>query len=162
MTGNLLSVIFSPEWAFSVYWKDTLNSNRESFPRTWRSLMKGKWHHTYSTMKAVIRCANVLANSLNSTLRNFSQVIIAQCLKFYFHSWRLANANYSKILFKLTLLSSPPPQCKCSFFINVNINMIHCWKLCWWVNSINLLNKTIRKRYGFERSEFIHSKRRYR
>ena len=52
---------------------------------------------------------NVLETSLNSTLRSFSQVIIAQCLKFYFHSWRLANANYSKILFKLTLLSFPPP-----------------------------------------------------
>ena len=71
--------------------------------------MKGKWHHTYSTMKAVIPCANVLENSLYSTLRSFSQVIIAQCLKFYFHSWGLANANYSKILFQLTLLSFPHP-----------------------------------------------------
>ena len=52
---------------------------------------------------------NVLETSLNSTLRSFSQVIIAQCLKFYFHSWRLANANYSKILFQLTLLSFPHP-----------------------------------------------------
>ena len=34
---------------------------------------------------------------------------IAQYLKFYFHSWRLANANYSKLLFKLTLLSFTPP-----------------------------------------------------
>lgn len=60
-------------------------------------------------------------------IEELSQVTIAQCLKFYFHSWRLANANYSKILFKLTLLSFPPlPPCKCSFFINVNINMMYC------------------------------------
>lgn len=60
---------------------------------------------------------NVLENSLNSTSRSFSQVIIAQCLKFYFHSWRLANANYSKILFKLTLLSFPPPHPPMQMFI---------------------------------------------
>lgn len=44
----------------------------------------------------------------------FSQLEIGKCQLF---------KNFIQINpFKLP----PPPQCKCSFFINVNINMIHC------------------------------------